>query len=85
VVLKENKHLRTAVRGYEYVVLRDSVALSAQDTVISATERRLTVAKVLGRDAENRAAQWRRKAKKRSWQNVALAALVVLITLVSVR
>ena len=85
VVLSENHELRTAnvARRGEVGHLRE--ALTAKDTVITATERRLIVAKVLGKDAENRAALWRRKAKTRWWGNVALSALVVLISVVAVR
>ena len=85
VVLSENHELRTAnvARRGEVGHLRE--ALTAKDTVITATERRLIVAKVLGKDAENRAGLWRRKAKSRWWGNVALSALVVLISLVAVR
>lgn len=84
MALKENKHLRAAVRGYEYVVRRDSAALAAKDTVVVATERQLVVAKVLGRDAENRAGLWRRKAHTRFWVAVGEAALLVGTLLLAV-
>lgn len=85
VVLDQNRELRKAnvARRNENGHLRE--ALTAKDTVIAATDRRVAVAQVLGRDAENRATAWKGKARKRSWTNVALSALLVLVTVVAVR
>lgn len=79
LVLKENKRLRKAIGGYAYGATRDSVALAAKDTVIAATERRVNYSNALYRDADNRAAIYQKKASKRGWQNIGLAAVAALM------
>ena len=77
VVLDENRALRTAnmARRAESAALRETIV--AKDSVLLATERRLLVAKVLGRDAENRYARKNRLAKSRFWIIVGETALLL--------
>lgn len=76
-MLRENELLRQNEQRYAGLMRLDSVAFVAKDTVIAATTRRLTTAKVLGRDAEHRAAQWKNRARARFWFIVGETALLL--------
>lgn len=59
--------------------------VTLQDSAYQQLTRVVGYKDVLGRDADNRAAAWKSKARKRSWTNVALSALLVLVTVLCVR
>jgi hypothetical protein len=83
-VLKENKKLRKTVQGYQVGAVKDSIALTAKDSAILATERRVYFEGLLRKDAENRATAFKLKAHKRTWVIVALSALLLGITTLAV-
>lgn len=82
---REVKHLRGANKAYATNDAALRRELAQKDTVIAATQRRVTTEKVLRKDADNRAVRWEGKAKKRFWTIVGETALLVLITVAAVR
>jgi anti-sigma-K factor RskA len=84
LVLKENKALRTANAARQAEATQLRTALVAKDTVLAATERRVSYNATLYRDADARAAVWKAKARKRSWLLAALSAVLAAVTYTAV-